>query len=78
MASRDCFFVRGALVEVDERLADAHKPTCTEDEMPDYAWQKTPDGKPDKEQPLKVNDHGCDTTRYLVRQLDSGDSWLLS
>lgn len=66
------YFVRGALVEVDKRLAEAHKPTCTEDEMPDYSWVKTPDGKPDKEQPLKVNDHGCDTTRYLVHQLDDG------
>lgn len=64
------YFVRGALVKVDESLADAHKPTCTEDEMPDYAWQKYADGKPDKEQPLKVNDHGCDATRYLVHYLD--------
>lgn len=64
------YFVRGALVKLDERLAEAHKPTCAEDEMPDYAWQKTQDGKPDKEQPLKINDHGCDTTRYLVAELD--------
>lgn len=65
------FFVRGALVERDEALAEAHKPTCTEDEMPDYSWVKTPDGKPNKEQPLKVNDHGCDTTRYMVAQIDT-------
>jgi hypothetical protein len=31
---------------------------------------KYPDGKPNKEQPLKVNDHGCDTTRYIVHYLD--------
>lgn len=64
------YFVRGALVEIDDRLAEAHKPICTEDEMPDYAWQKYPDGKPNKEQPLKINDHGCDTTRYLVARVD--------
>ena len=73
------YFVRGALVEVDEALQEAHKPTCTEDEMPEYVWQKFPDGKPDKEQPLKVNDHGCDTTRYMVAAVDNdGDNWLVS
>lgn len=65
------YFVRGALVEVDESLAEAHKPTCTEDEFPDYVWTKYADGKPDKEQPLKVNDHGCDGTRYIVYLLES-------
>lgn len=64
------FFVRGALVEADASLTEEYKPVCTEDEIPDYAWQKTQDGKPDKEQPLKVNDHGCDGTRYIVYYLD--------
>lgn len=67
------YFVRGALVEVDESLREAHKPTCTEDELPEYSWQKYPDGKPNKEQPLKVNDHGCDTTRYLVYETEGPD-----
>jgi PBSX family phage terminase large subunit len=66
------YLVRGALVKTDESLAETHKPVCTEDEMPDYAWQKYPDGKPDKEQPLKVNDHGCDATRYIVNSFESG------
>jgi phage terminase large subunit len=65
------YFVRGALVKVDKRLADAHKPTCTEDEMQDYSWTKTQDGKQDKEQPLKVNDHGCDAARYIIKNLES-------
>ncbi len=65
------YFVRGALVEVDEALREKHKPICTEDEMPEYTWQKYQDGKPNKEQPLKVNDHGCDTTRYLVAEIDN-------
>jgi phage terminase large subunit len=64
------YFVRGALVKIDDKLAESHKPICTEDEMPEYVWQKYPDGKPDKEQPLKVNDHGCDTTRYIVMHVD--------
>ncbi len=65
------FFVRGALVERDPRLQEAHKPTCTEEEMGEYAYMKYPDGKPNKEQPLKVNDHGCDPTRYIVHYLDN-------
>ena len=64
------YFVRGALVEVDPLLEADKKPTCTEDEMPGYAWQKYPDGKPNKEQPVKINDHGCDTTRYMVKHVD--------
>ena len=64
------FFVRGALVEVDESLKVDGKPTCTEDELPGYAWQKYADGKPNKEQPLKLNDHGCDTIRYVVADMD--------
>jgi len=67
--------VRGALVEIDPLLEDNKKPTCTEDEIPGYAWQKYPDGKPDKEQPVKLNDHGCDTTRYLVAWVDQVEQW---
>lgn len=64
------YFVRGALVEVDPALEAEKKPTCTEEEIPGYAWQKYQDGKPNKEQPIKVNDHGCDTTRYIVAKID--------
>ena len=46
------------------------KPTCTEDELPGYSWKKYDDGKPNKEEPVKVNDHGCDTTRYIVAKID--------
>lgn len=68
------YFVRGALVEVDQSLLEDHKPTCTEDEMPDYAWKKYDDGKPNKEEPIKVNDHGCDATRYIVLKVDGSPS----
>jgi PBSX family phage terminase large subunit len=72
------YFVRGALVDVDETLKTDGKPTCTEEEIPGYTWQKYADGKPDKEQPVKLNDHGCDTTRYIVHQLDGAYSAPLS
>jgi len=64
------YFVRGALVEVDPLLEAEKRPTCTEDEIPGYAWKKYDDGKPNKEEPIKINDHGCDTTRYIVAYLD--------
>ena len=66
------YFVRGALVEIDPLLEAEKKPTCTEDEITGYAWKKYPDGKPNKEEPVKVNDHGCDTTRYMVKYVDDG------
>lgn len=68
------YFVRGALVEIDETLTTDGKPTCTEDEIPGYVWQKYADGKPDKEQPVKLNDHGCDATRYIVMAFED-DAW---
>lgn len=64
------FFVRGALVAIDPLLDAEKKPLCTEDELPGYSWKKYDDGKPNKEEPVKVNDHGCDATRYLVAKLD--------
>lgn len=72
------YFVRGALVEVDPLLEAEKKPTCTEDEITGYAWKKYPDGKPNKEEPVKVNDHGCDTTRYMVKKIDGEQTWLIS
>jgi len=65
------YYVNGALVKVDQYLVDAHKPTCTADETPDYVWQKTQDGRPNKEEPVKEGDHGQDAMRYLVYKLDN-------
>jgi PBSX family phage terminase large subunit len=64
------FLLRNALVERDGSLVEAHKPTCTEQEIPGYVWQTTPEGRPNKEEPLKLNDHGCDALRYMVMYLD--------
>ena len=69
------YYVRGALVEADPLLEEAKLPTCTEEEVTGYAWAKTPDGKPNKEQPIKVNDHGMDDTRYMVAHVDSDTGW---
>lgn len=64
------FLMRGALVELDTRLEDDHKPTSTAAEITAYVWQRGADGKPLKEAPVKVDDHGADAMRYAVAQLD--------
>jgi phage terminase large subunit len=66
------FLMRGALVEEDPELSDAGLPTCTEEEIDSYVWDTRTAVK--KEQPLKENDHGMDTTRYLVAYFDLGRS----
>lgn len=66
------YVLRGALVERDETLKDAGKPVCTADEFPAYVWPKGVDGKPNKEVPVDVDNHGMDCVRYLVRHVDRG------
>lgn len=56
--------IRGALVEADQNLVELNKPTCTEDEIPRYKWDEK------KERPVKVDDDGCDTMRYVVAYED--------
>lgn len=63
---------RGALVEVDETLREAGMPICTQDEFASYVWAKGVDGKPNKEVPLDLHNHGMDCVRYLVRHVDKG------
>lgn len=64
------FLLRDALVSRDERLVEAKKPLCTEQEIDGYVWAKAADGRPVKEEPVKVDDHGCDAMRYAVAWAD--------
>lgn len=65
------FVMRGALVELDEEHLVQHKqPTCTEQEFEMYMWPKGADGKPIKEVPLDMYNHGMDAMRYAVMKLD--------
>ncbi len=65
------FLFNDALVEADPLLEAQKKPICTMDELGGYLWQKGQDGKPNKEVPVQVDDHGMDTMRYMVMLLDS-------
>lgn len=58
------FIFRDSLIETDQDLVQAKAPTCTAFEIPAYVWDNR------KEQPLKVNDDGCDALRYAVAARD--------
>ncbi len=61
---------RDALVDRDESLASRGLPLGFIGEIPGYVWEPSPDGKPSKDRPLKLNDHSMDTARYVVAELD--------
>jgi len=68
---------RAALVERDQSLADRGLPTCTAEEWDGYSWKPKPntasaEQKPEPDEPIKANDHGMDTTRYVVMEVDQG------
>lgn len=69
------FVMRGALVERDPSLEARKLPMSTEQEFPVYAWPEGKDGKPDKEAPIDLNNHGMDTARYLTMYLDGPSKW---
>lgn len=64
------FFLRDSLIARDAALMEAKKPCCAEEEFDGYIWPKAQDGKPNKEQPVKEDDHGMDAMRYLIAALD--------
>ncbi|MGH2506598.1 MAG: phage terminase large subunit [Ktedonobacteraceae bacterium] len=53
----------------DEQLAKQKKPVSTLGEFGLYVWRKGADGS-QQEEPVKENDHGCDTDRYMVARFD--------
>jgi PBSX family phage terminase large subunit len=65
------YVLRDSLVEVDQTLVEAKKPTCLVDELTSYAWPQ--DVKPAaRENPVKEDDDSCDTARYVCAELDLG------
>lgn len=60
------FFLRDSLVERDPEVAEAKLPCCTIEEFDGYTWTKSPEGKANKDEPLKLNDHGMDAMRYMA------------
>lgn len=63
------YLVNGACRERDQMLRDAGKPTCTAEEFPLYQRERrrhTEKDMREAEAPKKGNDHGIDTTRYVL------------
>jgi len=58
------FVLRDALVERDPERAEAKKPCCTAEEFDGYLIDTK------KDRPVKVDDDGMDTLRYVVYSLD--------
>lgn len=63
------YYMEDILVERDEDLAQALLPVTSVDEYPAYQWEVGADGRK-KEQPLKKDDHGVDTDRYMTMYKD--------
>lgn len=62
--------MRDSLVEIDTELEEAKKPIRLIDEIPGYMYPEGVDGKPVKELPIDLDNHGCDAGRYAVMYLD--------
>lgn len=60
------FLLRDSLHEVDKIAKTAAKPLATEFEFPAYVWARDAQGRIMKEQPVKIDDDGMDTLRYMV------------
>lgn len=65
------FFLRDSLVEVDQSLKDKRHPLDTVDEFASYVWPEAKDGRPIKEVPVDMFNHGLDETRYMVMHFDA-------
>lgn len=64
------FLLRDSLVEEDPILKMKFKPLKTEDEFPAYAYPEAKDGKPAREEPVDIDNHGLDAARYAVMFVD--------
>jgi DNA polymerase III delta prime subunit len=58
-------FMRDGVVHRDVLLEEAKKPMSTVQEIPGYVWNDK-----GKDEPMKVDDHGCDGTRYVCMEKD--------
>lgn len=67
------YIVEDACIEYDKELYREYPgdlfPCSTEHEFPLYAWPENKEGKPIKEVPLDLNNHGMDALRYMVMYL---------
>ncbi len=58
------------LVETDPQLDEAKKPTSAVEEFDGYVWSLS-EGKANKDEPVKQDDHGLDALRYGCMYADN-------
>jgi len=63
------YYLIDSLISRDRELAEKKLPFCSTQEYESYCWQLTKEGKPLKELPMKINDHGIDCDRYACMYL---------
>lgn len=68
------FVVQDCLVERDEALVEAKKPSSLIEEFDSYIWPKGVDGKSLKDEPIKDSDHALDALRYATMAVDTYSS----
>lgn len=68
------FIMRGATVREDLALISRKLPTSTLEEFSAYIWPENKDGRPVKEVPIDLFNHGMDAMRYMARDIDEGMS----
>lgn len=64
------FVLRGSLAERDEDLAEGGQPVDIVGEFGAYVWQKTAEGRAQKEVPIDLWNHAMDALRYGVVSVD--------
>jgi hypothetical protein len=66
------FIMRDCIVSRDPLLEESRLPACTAEEFDGYVWARvSATGTALKEVPVKKDDHGMDTMRYMVAHLDN-------
>ena len=68
------YVVPDCLVERDENLKENFQPVCTEEEFNSYIYPVGASGKPNKEVPVDMYNHGMDAMRYAVMYVDGKGS----
>lgn len=72
------YILEDCLTEADPALYREYpgdtQPVNTQQEFSAYAWPDGKDGKPNKEVPIDMYNHGMDCVRYLCMYLDTGAS----
>lgn len=65
------YLLRDSVIEVDKELDEKGLPRSTDDEFDNYVYPKNLEGKPIKDLPVDMNNHGMDAMRYAVAYADS-------